>query len=70
VNALLYMMRTGCQWRMLPREFPPRSTVQRYFYAWREDGTWQRINHELLMGFPSVSSIGVIEPRQGPVVAG
>ena len=33
VNALLYMMRTGCQWRMLPREFPPRSTVQRYFYA-------------------------------------
>ncbi len=31
------------------REFPPRSTVQRYFYAWREDGTWQRINHELLM---------------------
>ena len=49
VNALLYMMRTGCQWRMLPREFPPRSTVQRYFYAWREEGTWQRINHELLM---------------------
>ena len=39
VNALLYMMRTGCQWRMLPREFSPRSTVQRYFYAWREDGT-------------------------------
>jgi hypothetical protein len=49
VNALLYMMPTRCQWRMLPGEFPPRSTVQRYFYAWREDGTWQRINHELVM---------------------
>jgi transposase len=49
VNALLYMNRTGCQWRMLPKDFPPRSTVQRYFYAWREDGTWRRINHHLLM---------------------
>ena len=46
---LLYMMRTGCQWRKLPKEFPPHSTVQRYFYFWREDGKWQRINHELLM---------------------
>ena len=34
---------------MLPREFPPRSTVQRYCYAWREDGTWRRINYQLLM---------------------
>lgn len=34
---------------MLPRDFPPRSTVQRYFYAWRADGTWRRINHHLLM---------------------
>lgn len=52
VNALLYMNRTGCQWlqwRMLPKDFPPRSTVQRYFYAWRADGTWRRINHHLLM---------------------
>ena len=35
LNAILYMPRTGWQWRMLPRKFPPRSTVQRYFYAWR-----------------------------------
>ncbi|HEX9875918.1 MAG TPA: transposase [Gammaproteobacteria bacterium] len=49
VNALLYIMRTGCQWRMLTREASPRSTMQRYFYAWREDGTSQRIKHELLM---------------------
>ncbi len=33
LNAILYMARTGCQWRMVPKEFPPRSTVQRYFYA-------------------------------------
>jgi transposase len=33
VDALLYMARTGCQWRLLPREFPPFTTVQNYFYA-------------------------------------
>ena len=49
VNAILYMARTGCQWRMLPKDFPPKSTVQEYFYAWRTDATLNRINHELLM---------------------
>ena len=48
VNALFYIARTGCQWRMLPRDFPHYSTVQRYFYAWRDDGTLERINFELL----------------------
>ena len=37
VNALFYIARTGCQWRMLPRDFPHYSTVQRYFYAWRDE---------------------------------
>ena len=46
VNALFYIARTGCQWRMLPREFPHYSTVQRYFYAWRDDGILERINFE------------------------
>ncbi len=49
VYAILYMLRGGGAWRMLPKDFPPRSTVQRYFYAWREDEVWQRINHVLLM---------------------
>lgn len=49
LNAILYMARTGCQWRMLPKEFPPRSTVQRYFYAWRCVGTLRALNHHLLM---------------------
>jgi transposase len=49
VNALLYMVRTGCQWRQLPREFPPYTTVQHYFYAWRDGGVLDRINFELLL---------------------
>lgn len=48
VNAIFYMLRAGCPWRLLPREFPPRSTVQRYFYAWRDDATWQTINYLLV----------------------
>lgn len=39
VEAIFYVLEAGCQWRMLPESFPPRSTVQRYFYAWRNDGT-------------------------------
>lgn len=49
VNALLYIASTGCQWRMLPKDFPPCSTVQRYFYEWRAMGLWPRINHHLVM---------------------
>jgi transposase len=36
-------------WRLLPKDFPPYTTVQRYFYAWRDSGLWQTINHVLLM---------------------
>jgi putative transposase len=49
VNALFCIARTGCQWRMLPRDFPHYSTVQRYFHGWRDDGTLERINFELLL---------------------
>ncbi len=48
VNAMLYVLTTGCQWRFLPTDFPPYTTVQRFFYRWRDDGTWRRINHHLL----------------------
>ena len=44
VNTLLYKNRTGCQWRMLPSDFPPHSSVRYYFDKWRHDGTWERIN--------------------------
>ena len=49
VDALLYIASTGCQWRQLPRDLPPYSTVQGYFYRWTEDGTLLRINHALVM---------------------
>ena len=48
VNALLYIAATGCQWRYLPKEFPLFSTVQKYFYRWRDEGLLERINHALV----------------------
>jgi putative transposase len=44
LNATFYLLRSGCQWRMLPREFPPWSTVHHYFRLWRLDGTWEWLN--------------------------
>jgi transposase len=49
VNAILYMASTGCQWRQLPKEFPPYSTVQGYFYGWSHNRTFAAINHMLVM---------------------
>ncbi len=69
VNALLYMAATGCQWRMLPKEFPPYSTVQGYFYSWRDEGRWATINHHLVMtareaeGREASPSAGVIDSQ-------
>jgi putative transposase len=48
MNAILYLLWTGCPWRALPKVFPPRSTVQGYFYRWRDDGTWHAINCALV----------------------
>jgi transposase len=47
VDAILYLLRTGCQWRYLPKDFPPKSTVWRYFDEWRHNGTLDTI-HDLL----------------------
>jgi putative transposase len=49
VNALFYIATTGCQWRQLPHDFPPYSTVQGYFYQWVRDRRWEGINHALVM---------------------
>jgi transposase len=49
VNAILYMASTGCQWRQLPKDFPPYSTVQGYFYDWSRSGLFVSINHALVM---------------------
>jgi putative transposase len=47
VNAILYLIRGGCSWRMLPHEFPPWGTVHYYARCWRLDGTWERAMHVL-----------------------
>ncbi len=44
LNAIYYITRSGCAWRLLPREFPPWSTVHHYFRLWRMDGTWERLH--------------------------
>src|ERR1700730_9804088 len=43
VNTILYQSRTGCQWRHLPHDLPPRSTVHAWFSRWRIDGTWDQV---------------------------
>src|ERR671916_3121166 len=47
VDAIFYLVRTGCQWRYLPNDFPHPSNVRYYFYKWRDDGTWQELNDHL-----------------------
>lgn len=46
-NAIRYKNRAGCQWDMLPKGFPPKSTVFDYYQKWNQDGTWIRINDML-----------------------
>jgi transposase len=49
VDAMLYIVLTGCQWRLLPKDSPPFTTVQGYFYDWRDRNLFERINFELLL---------------------
>jgi putative transposase len=69
VDAIFYILATGCQWRALPKDFPPRSTVQGYFYRWRNDGTWHWINQRLVrcsreaMGRQATPSAGIIDSQ-------
>ena len=62
VNALFYIARTGCQWRMLPGDFPHYSAVQRYFYRWRDDGILELQAREAAGREPSPSA-GVIDSQ-------
>ena len=47
VNGIMYVLSTGCQWRAIPKDLPPRSTVYDYFCLWQWDGTLDRIHHAL-----------------------
>jgi transposase len=72
VEATLYILSTGCQWRALPREFPPYTTVQGYFYAWRDTGRWQRIVNVLVrrarrrLGRKSQPTAAIIDSQSAP----
>ena len=69
-DAILYIATTGCQWRMLPNDFPPVSTVRRYFYDWRSSGLLREMNHHLVAaarqaeGRSANPTAGVIPSRQ------
>jgi putative transposase len=47
INGILYVLRSGCTWRMMPHDFPPWSTAWGFFRRWRKDGTWERIHDAL-----------------------
>ena len=47
LNGILYLVRTGCSWRMLPHDFPPWPTVHDYYWKYRRDGIWNQV-HETL----------------------
>ena len=47
VNAIMYLLKTGCPWRYLPKDFPPSGTVYTYFKNWKKDGTWKKIHNDL-----------------------
>jgi putative transposase len=69
MNAILYILATGCQWRAIPKDFPPRSTVQYYFYDWRDRQIWRRINRVLVAharrseGRNATPSAGVVDSQ-------
>ena len=69
VDAILYILATGCQWRALPKDFPPYSTVQHYFYDWRDKQVWRRVNRALVertrraAGRKRTPSAGVIDSQ-------
>jgi len=67
-NALLYVCRTGCQWRALPPQFPPWTAVYYYFYRWLKSCLWQRLNTGLnapdrLREDPTRTLIGTLSVR-------
>ncbi len=47
LNAIRYVLRTGCQWRLLPKDFPPWSSVYYYFWKWRDDDVWEPVMQAL-----------------------
>lgn len=72
VNAILYVLRTGCAWEYLPHDFPPYKTVYDYFRQWRRSGVWERANAALTrqsreaQGREAEPSLGIIDTQSAP----
>ena len=49
LNAIFYVLRSGCPWRLLPQHFPPHQTTYRWFVRFRNEGLWESLNHQLVM---------------------
>lgn len=69
LNAIFYILKTGCPWSFLPDGFPPKSTVYHYFNTWSQDGTWQNIHDQLRRDTRTASgkdeepSVGIIDSQ-------
>jgi putative transposase len=76
LDAVFYVLRTGCQWRFLPKDFPPKSTVWRYFDEWRQNGTLEAIHDRLREkvrkqeGRKRTPSAGSIDSQSVPATEG
>jgi putative transposase len=69
LNAIFYVTRTGCQWRLLPNDMPPWQLCYYYFWKWRNNGTWQRLNkilverQRLVFSRAPSPSVGIIDSQ-------
>lgn len=69
VNAVFYVTKSGCQWRMLPKDFPPWQTVYDYFKQWCVAGIWEEVldvlnqQHRLKRGRQALPSYGIIDSQ-------
>jgi putative transposase len=69
LNAIFYVVKTGCQWGMLPHDFPAKGTVYEYFNTWRKTGVWEAMNQALReqlrveLGRESTPSAGIMDSQ-------
>ncbi len=69
VNAILYVVRTGCSWRQLPHDFPPWQTAYYYYRGYQQNGTWRKIHDHLRgqvrrkAGKKPTPSVGIIDSQ-------
>ena len=61
LNALFYVLKTGCQWAMLPHDLPPKGTVCHYFNNWRKQGLWEQMRQQL--GRESTPSADIMDSQ-------